>query len=291
MSTPKKPILPKTTFEAVFEAVQFLKTKSAGACATYSLAVDKLTPATYAPQYIEKKRAEARAEARTELEAADITFHAEMLSAAEDLKTHIRRIVTKPIPADFLANVRAYQDFGLDITTSEIRAFAALAEDCYPALRVLCKVADGAGLHVSIPQIADLEKDIAAIEQAAELPTLYIPADYDAIAGDVLPRADHLLSDAVILDKEPGRVSGFDTVLRRQQMERFEASLDEIKERWSLPCIITESSETVSETNESSSRFADALEISEKTQPVGVDAVRSNANAERQAADNVRLYM
>lgn len=135
--------------------------------------VSKAAAETYQPALAKEKIHEAKQAALKTIRDADAEMSHKVKTQAEVLRSELHRIISKPVPIEFERSMRLYRDFGLQMSESEVRAFADSAFENYPAVRVLAAVADHSGYRVSMPAVKEAEADLHAIEAAARIPSLY----------------------------------------------------------------------------------------------------------------------
>lgn len=140
----------------------------------------------YAAEFASQKKAEARTEAKGRIAQADREMHESIQSLMDGVKKEIRSAIIRVPDHHFMESMRAYRDFNLMMTETELRAFAESASDCHAELRVLQAVAAKSGFKLSIPSIEEIEKDVMRIERAARIPSMYAPSECYAEAKDLL---------------------------------------------------------------------------------------------------------
>ena len=126
----------------------------------------------------------------------------------------------------FLAQIKAYKDFDLTLSRTELEALIAGAGGNYVCLRCLDKLAEKSGFRVSVPSVDDLGQDLEQIKWDFWGLRLYAPMG----DGD----ATELLPDMVTYNGlQMGRPNVGNVTLAWQGTKNLDKHLKEIRGRWS----------------------------------------------------------
>lgn len=126
----------------------------------------------------------------------------------------------------FLAQIKAYKDFDLTLSRTELEALVAGAGGDYVCLRCLDKLAEKSGFRVSVPSVDVLSQDLETIKQGFWGLRLYAPLG----GGD----ATELLPDMVTYSGlQMGRPTVGNVTLAWQGAKNLDKHLEEIRGRWS----------------------------------------------------------
>lgn len=126
----------------------------------------------------------------------------------------------------FLAQIKAYKDFGLTLSRTELEALVAGAGGNYVCLRCLDKLAEKSGFRVSVPSVDDFGRDLEQIKHDFWSLRMYAPLG----GGD----ATDLLPDMIAyngMHMGPPDVLG--VTLAMQDARNLDKHLEEIRARWS----------------------------------------------------------
>lgn len=126
----------------------------------------------------------------------------------------------------FLAQIKAYKDFGLTLSRTELEALVAGAGGNYVCLRCLDKLAEKSGFRVSVPSVDDFGRDLEQIKRDFWSLRMYAPLG----GGD----ATDLLPDMIAyngMHMGPPDVLG--VTLAMQDARNLDKHLEEIRARWS----------------------------------------------------------
>lgn len=125
----------------------------------------------------------------------------------------------------FLAQIKAYKDFGLTLSRTELEALVAGAGGNYVCLRCLDKLAEKSGFRVSVPSVDDFGRDLEQIKRDFWGLRMYAPMG----GGD----ATELLPDMVTYNGlQMGRPTVGNVTLAWQGARNLDKRLEEIKGRW-----------------------------------------------------------
>lgn len=126
----------------------------------------------------------------------------------------------------FLAQIKAYKDFDLTLSRTELEALVAGAGGNYVCFRCLDKLAERSGFRVSVPSVDVLSKDLEQIKMDFWGLRLYAPmGDGDAL--DLLP--DMIAYNGM----QMGRPTVGNVTLAWQGAKNLDKHLEEIGSRWS----------------------------------------------------------
>lgn len=179
--------------------------------------------------HLARAKAGLIADARQAIEAADKRFSNAVNTAAAKLKKELDTYRRKPVNPELLSQLRAYTDFGLTMSRSELDSFISAAEGNHTALKIIQKLAANSGFAVTLP--GGLEKDIELLESLGRVPTMFCPADYVAKAKDVLADVPSFRDDGSIANTL-GRP---DTVYLLIQSGKYNSAADKLtamSEKW-----------------------------------------------------------
>lgn len=133
--------------------------------------------------------------------------------------------VSEPGDPAFLAQIKAYRDFDLSLSRTELEALVAGAGGNYVCLRCLDTLAGKSGLRVSVPSVEDFGKDLERIKMDFWSLRLYGPVG----EGDVLD----LLPDVITINgMQMGRPTVNNATIAWTSAHNIETHLAEIKSRW-----------------------------------------------------------
>ena len=125
----------------------------------------------------------------------------------------------------FLAQIKAYKDFDLSLSKTELEALVAGAGGNYVCFRCLDKLAERSGFRVSVPSVDVLSKDLEQIKRDFWGLRMYAPMG----DGD----ATELLPDMVTYNGlQMGRPTVGNVTLAWQGARNLDKRLEEIKGRW-----------------------------------------------------------
>ena len=125
----------------------------------------------------------------------------------------------------FLAQIKAYKDFDLTLSRTELEALVAGAGGNYVCFRCLDKLAERSGFRVSVPSVDVLSKDLEQIKRDFWGLRMYAPMG----GGD----ATELLPDMVTYNGlQMGRPTVGNVTLAWQGARNLDKRLEEIKGRW-----------------------------------------------------------
>ena len=125
----------------------------------------------------------------------------------------------------FLAQIKAYKDFDLTLSRTELEALVAGAGGNYVCFRCLDKLAERSGFRVSVPSVDVLSKDLEQIKRDFWGLRMYAPMG----DGD----ATELLPDMVTYNGlQMGRPTVGNVTLAWQGARNLDKRLEEIKGRW-----------------------------------------------------------
>lgn len=134
--------------------------------------------------------------------------------------------VSEPGDPAFLAQIKAYRDFDLSLSRTELEALVAGAGGSYVALRCLDMLARKSGLRVNIPSVDDFGRDLETIKQDFWGLRLYAPVG-DGDALDLLP-------DVVSYSgMQMGNPTVNSATIAWQTARNLDKHLEEIRGRWS----------------------------------------------------------
>lgn len=126
----------------------------------------------------------------------------------------------------FLAQIKAYKDFDLTLSRTELEALVAGAGGNYVCFRCLDKLAERSGFRVSVPSVDVLSKDLEQIKRDFWGLRMYAPMG----DGD----ATELLPDMVTYNGlQMGRPTVGNVTLAWQGARNLDKHLEEIRGRWS----------------------------------------------------------
>ena len=202
--------------------------------------------------------------------------------------------IAEPANPDFIAQLRTYHDFDLNMEQIEIEAMAERAAGNFVALRCLNAVAEKSGFHVNAPSLSDYMNDLREIQSAFDGLYLYAPMNGDGHAADLLPNKKYHGIDY-------GRPDSVAVTLAYTEARNMENKLRRIQERWSAhvqPVTVkTEelAADEVSDVVEAAARKTpDAVQI-EDNGDRAVEMARQmgaqRAEAARKAKDGLKNYM
>lgn len=180
----------------------------------------------YTVEAMEKQKLEAKREYRAQLLNMFEEMWRDVGVEVDLMKETLACWVSEPANPVFLAQIKAYWDFDLSLSRTELEALVAGAGGSYVGLRCLDTLAGRSGLRVSVPSVEDFGKDLERIKMDFWSLRLYGPVG----EGDVLD----LLPDVVTYN---GQQMGVPTVnqatLAWQTARNLDKHLEEIRGRWS----------------------------------------------------------
>ena len=168
-------------------------------------------------------------DARQAIEEADKRFAYAISTAVTKLKKELDAYRRKPVNPELLAQLRAYTDFGLTMSRSELESYIRAAEGNHIALKIIQKVAENSGFSVTLP--GDFEKDLEMLESLGRVPTMYCPSEYLTEAKDVLPDVPVFRKDGTVANT----VGRPDTVYLLIQSGKFNSAAEKLAvmaEKW-----------------------------------------------------------
>ena len=186
----------------------------------------------YAQDYAAEKRREAQKDAGGRIAQADREMSAAIFEITKDMKKDFANSLAIEPAKHFLDCMNIYDKYHLTMTETEIRAFAEATAESHLGLRVLQKVAAKSGFKVELPSVSEVEADIARIERAARVPSMYAPANYYTEAAEVLGEKPYFRNDNSVAYRS-GKVDALYLSLVESGRTGLETALEgAIKDRW-----------------------------------------------------------
>ncbi len=181
-----------STFRDIHSAFSRHRAAVTATLSTYRSEVERATQeaAAYKDENAELRRRKDAliSSARSEVVDADKTLADSLkLLHIPALRSALNDYICEPPNRDFVALLRDFQTFGIVLSKTEVTALVGQAEGNFAALRMLQVVAKESGLHVSTPTVQDYEDDLAKLERAARIPTMWSPREFLHEAVEVLP--------------------------------------------------------------------------------------------------------
>lgn len=202
----------------------------------YVAAIDALYPkyradcnrnaSLYTAEALENQRKEAKKEYSAQLLNTFNELWRDVGVEIDLMRDALAAWVSEAGDPAFLAQIKAYKDFDLTLSRTELEALVASAGGNYVCLRCLDKLAEKSGFRVSVPSVDVLSKDLETIRHDFWGLRLYAPmGDGDAL--DLLP-------DAVAYNgMQMGRPNVGNVTLAWQGAKNLDKHLEEIRGRWS----------------------------------------------------------
>ena len=259
--------------------------------------------ATYSAALVEQKISEAKQSAQTQIKRADLNMSAEIKRYTSVLRDSLHEITSAPIPEDFERSMRIYKDFGLKMTKSEVEGFAGSVYENYPAVRVLAAVAAGSGFKVSMPSVAQMEKDIRSIERVAFIPRLYTPDGFVKEALTLYPDTPVFRDDGSVAYNR-GKPDSITLTMFSAGERSLEKTIDvEMLSRWERVQPVVEqvnvkdylTKEAATEAQEEVNKLTrkvhvDAMEIEVSNDEYHAIEAAQRAKSERESRDILNRY-
>jgi len=258
--------------------------------------------ANYAPDYASEKKREALQEARGRINQADREMHEAIKELVKGIRRDFAGNLTIEPTMHFSKCMDIYDKYALKMTETEIRAFAEATSESYLGLRVLQKIAAKSGFKVNVPGAAEIESDLARIEKATRVPTMYAPTEYYTEASEVFGEKPWFRDDGSVYQRSGKVDARYLSIVETARM-RMEAALDgDMKTRWNgLRSVniekLAESDSSEEQAAEKAAQavarkdFADNLEIDKEADLNGAAMIAENAASELRAKDVRAHYM
>lgn len=179
----------------------------------------------YRDEIAEQKRAELVSQSRVKIEEAHEVAQKRANTLREELyavlENHLRDVPNEAL----MTQLRTVREFGVQLTESELRAFADGMCGNTLGLRCVQAVADTSGYRMTFPVPSDWERDLAMIEQVFQYST-WAPDGLVSEALEVLPNATYRGVDQ-------GRPTVIGITVAQATAARAVKELDEAVKRWS----------------------------------------------------------
>ncbi len=170
--------------------------------------------------------------ARSEIMDADKSFSDGLkLLYIPALRSALSGYVCELPQRDFVALLRDFQDFHIKLSRMEAEALVEQAKGNYAALRMLQAVAKESGFHVTAPTAQDYMDDLAKLEKAARVPTMWSPRKYLHEAVEVLPDRPVFRADGS-LAYSGGRPDPTFLLAASTELDQVYANVTATGERW-----------------------------------------------------------
>lgn len=170
--------------------------------------------------------------ARSEIMDADKSFSDSLkLLYIPALRSALSGYVCELPQRDFVALLRDFQDFHIKLSRMEAEALVEQAKGNYAALRMLQAVAKESGFHVTAPTAQDYMDDLAKLEKAARVPTMWSPREYLHEAVEVLPDRPVFRADGS-LAYSSGRPDPTFLLASSTEFDQVYANVMATEERW-----------------------------------------------------------
>ena len=180
----------------------------------------------YTTEALENQRKEAKKEYSAQLLNAFNELWRDVGIEVDLMRDALTTWVSEAGDPAFLAQIKAYKDFDLTLSRTELEALVAGAGGSYVCLRCLDKLAEKSGFRVSVPSVDDLGRDLEQIKMDFWGLRLYAPlGDGDAL--DLLP--DMIAYNGM----QMGRPTVGNVTLAWQGAKNLDKHLEEIRGRWS----------------------------------------------------------
>ena len=179
----------------------------------------------YRDEIAEQKRDELVSQSRVKIEEAHEVAQRRANTLREELyavlENHLRDVPNEAL----MTQLRTVREFGVQLTESELRAFADGMCGNTLGLRCVQAVADTSGYRMTFPMPSDWERDLAMIEQVFQYST-WAPDGLVSEALEVLPNATYRGVDQ-------GRPTVIGITVAQATAARAVKELDEVVKRWS----------------------------------------------------------
>ncbi len=182
--------------------------------------------ARYTPDYARAEIDQAAQISRGKIASAFEQLMTKWQEAKEQLEQAAAEFIMRPVDPAFIANLRLYREFGLQISRRELDALILTAAGGYNALRALSSVARESGFVVTCPDAETYSRDLQTLQSEIEGLERYRPQgmkEVEAALGRQMTLPKNRLFD-------PADPVNFALVWQDSRM--IGKHIDEISERW-----------------------------------------------------------
>lgn len=184
--------------------------------------------ARYTPDYARAEIDQAAQISRGRIASAFEQLMTKWQEAKGQLEQAAAEYIMRPVDPAFIANLRLYREFGLQISRRELDALILTAAGGYNALRALSSVARESGFVVTCPDAETYSKDLQTLQSEIESLERYRPEGAGMReTASALGRQMTLPKNRLFDPADP-----VDFVLVWQSSKMIGKYIDEISERW-----------------------------------------------------------
>lgn len=256
--------------------------------------------------YIDEHSRDLKYSTRKKIEESEKEFcdyiHGTVIPA---LRTALVDHMTAAPDRAFMQTLTYYNEFGIKLDSTEVKALSYDASGNSLALRCLASVAKKSGVSVRFPTIKEYSGIIDRLEKMAQPPLLFAGSlDYITEAAQVMPDMPLRRADGSIYGTA-GRPSGTYLIMQIQSMESIMKAVDEAGEKWAAQ-IVPEISEYMPYKDEDTGEEVTAAEQRAQDKLIAAQMVEAEdtktaentarrmgvemAEASRKAAEGLKHY-
>lgn len=159
--------------------------------------------------------------------------------AANKMRDSLKTMMTRPVNAVFLDNMRTFKEFGIKLHKNDLPTYITLASGNLIALRILAEVAKESGFELKYNTIDMLQADIDRVESFGKRLQNYAPADLWGVAEEVFPDVAYYRDDGTVYMRS-GRPTSTSFILSNAIVSSMQRDLDgEVLTRWTASVVPT----------------------------------------------------